>query len=69
MALSAVDYWTFGKCELYHWVDVLDIFDHYLELAAQKVEGSKWELAVDIPQKGMVILNQLYLGRSLFIYY
>ena len=28
--LARIQSWTFGKCELYHWVDVLDIFDDIL---------------------------------------
>jgi E3 ubiquitin-protein ligase HUWE1 len=59
-ALSAIDNWSFGKCELYHWIDVLDIFDHYLELAAQKVEGSKWQIALDSPDNEMVMHSILY---------
>ena len=29
--LKTVKIWTVGKCELYHWIDVLDIFDSILE--------------------------------------
>ena len=29
--LKTVKIWTVGKCELYHWIDVLDIFDSILD--------------------------------------
>ena len=32
--------WTFGKCELFHWIDVLDLCDEVLEAAASKVSES-----------------------------
>lgn len=31
--LSKIETWTFGKCELFHWIDILDIFDEILEEA------------------------------------
>lgn len=34
--LATIDTWTFGKSELYHWIDVLDIFDAILEEATQR---------------------------------
>lgn len=46
--LSQIDTWTFGKCELYHWIDVLDIFDKILEEASQTVPGNKWALTCDV---------------------
>lgn len=46
--LSQVDTWTFGKCELYHWIDVLDIFDNVLEEASVTVAGNRWALACDV---------------------
>lgn len=46
--LSQIDTWTFGKCELYHWIDVLDIFDTILEEASQTVPGNKWALTCDV---------------------
>ncbi|KAL3853804.1 hypothetical protein ACJMK2_017313, partial [Sinanodonta woodiana] len=36
-------------CELYHWADVLDIFDDVLEKACKKETDSSWTLACDIP--------------------
>ena len=32
--------WTFGKCELFHWIDVLDLCDEVLEAAASIVSKS-----------------------------
>lgn len=37
--LSVIETWTFGKCELYHWIDILDIFDEILEEATHYVEN------------------------------
>lgn len=34
--LATIDTWTFGKSELYHWIDVLDMFDTILEEATQR---------------------------------
>ncbi|PNF30505.1 hypothetical protein B7P43_G09941, partial [Cryptotermes secundus] len=48
--LKTIDTWTFGKCELYHWIDILDISDAILEEAATRVEPSSWTLACDLPQ-------------------
>lgn len=46
--LSKINTWTFGKCELYHWTTVLDIFDDILEEAATTEEDTKWALNCDI---------------------
>ena len=48
--LKQIDAWTFGKCELFHWVDVLDLSDSILEEAAAKSPDNPWELACDLPQ-------------------
>ena len=47
--------WNFGKCELIHWIDVLDICDKILEVATSRPPsapefadgGSSWAMAVD----------------------
>lgn len=44
--LQQIDSWTFGKSELYHWIDVLDIFDSILEDATKQI-GPDWFLACD----------------------
>lgn len=46
--LSKINTWTFGKCELYHWTTVLDIFDDILQEAATPEEDNKWALYCDI---------------------
>ncbi|XP_044765781.1 E3 ubiquitin-protein ligase HUWE1 isoform X3 [Coccinella septempunctata] len=46
--LSKIHTWTFGKCELYHWAPVLDIFDRILEEACEPEEENKWMLFCDI---------------------
>jgi hypothetical protein len=48
--LKTIDTWTFGKCELYHWIDILEISDAILEEAAMRVEPSSWTLACDLPK-------------------
>ncbi|XP_069142505.1 E3 ubiquitin-protein ligase HUWE1-like isoform X2 [Argopecten irradians] len=45
--LRAVKSWSYGKCELYHWSDVLDKFDEVLEKACKKEGEKKWMLACD----------------------
>ncbi|XP_076109103.1 E3 ubiquitin-protein ligase HUWE1-like isoform X2 [Mytilus galloprovincialis] len=50
--------WTFGKCELYHWSDVLDRFDEVLEKTCKKEEG-KWTLSCD--QSGKEDMKSLLL--------
>ena len=32
--LQKIETWTYGKCELLHWIDVLDVCDDVLEAAA-----------------------------------
>ncbi|KAG7210750.1 hypothetical protein KM043_012246 [Ampulex compressa] len=48
--LKQIDAWTFGKCELFHWIDVLDLSDSILEEAATRSPDNTWELACDLPQ-------------------
>ncbi|XP_015599094.1 E3 ubiquitin-protein ligase HUWE1 isoform X3 [Cephus cinctus] len=48
--LKQIDAWTFGKCELFHWIDVLDLSDSILEEAAARSPDNQWELACDLPQ-------------------
>lgn len=45
--LSKINSWTFGKCELLHWAQVLDIFDRILGTAAEKCEDNRWALLCD----------------------
>lgn len=46
--LSKVNTWIFGKCELFHWADILDEFDSILGDAATTDPNNKWALACDI---------------------
>lgn len=50
--LGAIDAYTFGKSELYHWIDVLDIFDTILEEACRPVGGIDFCLTCDSPAYG-----------------
>lgn len=56
--LTKIDSWTFGKSELYHWIDILDIFDGILEEATKQI-GNDWFLACDDrfpPKKRQLLL-------------
>ncbi|XP_046406854.1 E3 ubiquitin-protein ligase HUWE1 isoform X2 [Ischnura elegans] len=46
--LMSIDSWVYGKCELYHWIDVLNICDEILEEAASVAPGKFWELSCDV---------------------
>lgn len=48
--LSCTSWWTVGKCELYHWVDVLNRFDSILQ-AATATSGSEWSLPVNTDER------------------
>ena len=48
--LQRIETWTYGKCELLHWIDVLDVCDDVLEAAAAPSENAVsngWGLACD----------------------
>ena len=47
-----------GKCELYHWVSVLDRFDSLLEKACSTTDNAKWQYLVDYTPE----LKELVLG-------
>ncbi|RUS89503.1 hypothetical protein EGW08_002736 [Elysia chlorotica] len=46
--LKDIKVWTYGKCELYHWADVLDVFDSILEKSCSKESEKKWTLSCDL---------------------
>ncbi|KAK0081548.1 hypothetical protein PV325_011960 [Microctonus aethiopoides] len=48
--LKLIDAWTFGKCELFHWIDVLDLSDSILEEAVTRSPDNPWELKCDLPE-------------------
>ncbi len=43
--LQRVQTWTYGKCELFHWIDVLDLCDEVIEAAAART--TSWALSCD----------------------
>lgn len=47
--LKKIKSWTCGKCELYHWVDILDIFDEVLARCCEKQNDCQWSLPCDSP--------------------
>lgn len=49
--LQHIKTWNIGKCELYHWVDLLDRFDGILADAGRTVENMSWLLACDRPDR------------------
>ncbi|TRY66469.1 hypothetical protein DNTS_005364 [Danionella cerebrum] len=52
LELQQIKTWNIGKCELYHWVDLLDRFDGILCDAGQTVEDKSWLLVCDRPENG-----------------
>eukprot|EP00092_Neocalanus_flemingeri_P041280 GFUD01044951.1.p1 GENE.GFUD01044951.1~~GFUD01044951.1.p1 ORF type:complete len:4316 (+),score=1501.53 GFUD01044951.1:136-13083(+) len=58
--LRTIETWTYGKCELYHWIDILDLCDDILESATVRSPGS-WVLACDQPGPGAKHLKELVL--------
>uniref|UniRef100_A0A8D2LTR1 E3 ubiquitin-protein ligase HUWE1 n=1 Tax=Varanus komodoensis TaxID=61221 RepID=A0A8D2LTR1_VARKO len=51
LELQQIKTWNIGKCELYHWVDLLDRFDGILADAGQTVENMSWMLVCDRPDR------------------
>ena len=53
--LQSIETWTYGKCELFHWIDVLDLCDEVLETSASSAVpesessggGQSWVLSAD----------------------
>uniref|UniRef100_A0A8C7VL98 E3 ubiquitin-protein ligase HUWE1 n=1 Tax=Oncorhynchus mykiss TaxID=8022 RepID=A0A8C7VL98_ONCMY len=54
LELQHIRTWNIGKCELYHWVDLLDRFDGILCDAGQTVENMSWLLVCDRPDNGQL---------------
>ncbi|XP_063952392.1 E3 ubiquitin-protein ligase HUWE1-like isoform X2 [Lytechinus pictus] len=48
--LQGIKSWNYGKCELYHWVDVLDRFDGILEEGCSAPPDQPWRLSCDQSQ-------------------
>ena len=64
--LAKIDTWTFGKCELFHWIDILDIFDEILEEATHYEEHPIY-ITCDTPQFEKVRIH--FLMFTLFFLY
>ncbi|XP_076304373.1 LOW QUALITY PROTEIN: HECT, UBA and WWE domain containing E3 ubiquitin protein ligase 1 [Tachypleus tridentatus] len=67
--LKKIKTWNCGKCELYHWTDVLDKFDTILEAACQKIKEGQWCLPCDMPgqEKNKALLLQILQFTALLI--
>ena len=73
--LQSIETWTYGKCELLHWVDVLDSCDEVLEAATrpskpQTSDGDdspSWALAVDSSDEMMKDLVLWTLSFTTFL--
>lgn len=67
--LSEIETWTYGKCELYHWIDVLDIFDEFLDRSSDLTEGNDWMLHCDtvFKQDELQILKHILGFTTLLI--
>lgn len=46
--LSKVEAWTFGKCELYHWIEILNKFDSILEEGVLYPPNNRFCISCDI---------------------
>lgn len=55
--LSKVETWTFGKCELYHWIEILNKFDSILEEAVFCPPNDRFYITCDISFNTNVIIN------------
>ncbi|XP_015788441.1 E3 ubiquitin-protein ligase HUWE1 isoform X3 [Tetranychus urticae] len=51
--LKNIKTWNYGKCELYHWIDVLDLFDSILAKCCHKERDTQWTLPVDLPNNSL----------------
>lgn len=59
--LDTVHVWIYGKCELYHWIEILDRFDKILEEAARHVNANEFVLQCDTNFQDMVSIYPLSL--------
>ncbi|XP_078001474.1 E3 ubiquitin-protein ligase HUWE1-like [Glandiceps talaboti] len=67
--LKQIKSWNYGKCELYHWIDILDKFDGILESACQTAAGDNWVLPCDVAenQKLKQLLHSMLYFTALLI--
>jgi E3 ubiquitin-protein ligase HUWE1 len=59
--LKKIETWTYGKCELYHWIDILDLCDDILEAATRRQPAGSWLLECDRPGEENRRLKELVL--------
>lgn len=62
--LYNVDTMQLLQCELYHWIDILDIFDAILENCCRK-KDDQWILPVDLPENSQVSLFLTFANNVL----
>lgn len=62
--LDTVHVWIYGKCELYHWIEILDRFDKILEEAARHVNNNEFVLQSDTTFLESVSLSSLNQSQS-----
>ncbi|XP_021962373.1 E3 ubiquitin-protein ligase HUWE1 isoform X3 [Folsomia candida] len=55
--LDSINIWTYGKCELYHFIDVLDLFDSILQKATVR-NGTSWAMACDLHDASGPVLQE-----------
>lgn len=63
--LAKIETWTFGKCELFHWIDILDIFDEILEEATHYDEHPIY-IMCDSPQFEKVKIIRVCVAKFSF---
>ncbi|CAF1298860.1 unnamed protein product [Adineta ricciae] len=64
--LKPITIWHIGKCELYHWIDALDLFDSILEEAC--IKTGTWMLNCDKPENAelkILVLDILHFTALL----
>jgi len=68
-SLGNLKSWNYGKCELYHWIDVLDYFDSIMERCVHKDKEGQWTLPCDLPEneKDKNLLINIIVFTSLLI--
>ena len=70
-SLRNIKTWNYGKCELFHWVDVLDYFDSIMARCVHKEKEGQWTLPCDLPEneRDKELLMNIIIFTSLLIEY
>ncbi|MES1901990.1 MAG: E3 ubiquitin-protein ligase huwe1, partial [Paramarteilia canceri] len=63
--LSDIKYWKFGKINIFCWIDILDMFDGYLEKSVTKVSENNWQMICDSSETP--IMQSLTIGILNFL--